>query len=101
METNLKSQLKKFHYQRSEEHTSELQSRSDLVCRLLLEKKNVVGGGRIGGCGAGRGGVAYLRAVGQGRADDDHQAEYEGWVWGGCREGGAEYPRGAPRRRRV
>src|SRR2546421_6551636 len=26
---------------RSEEHTSELQSRSDLVCRLLLEKKNV------------------------------------------------------------
>src|SRR2546428_2614038 len=24
---------------RSEEHTSELQSRSDLVCRLLLEKK--------------------------------------------------------------
>src|SRR5206468_12046753 len=27
---------------RSEEHTSELQSRSDLVCRLLLEKKNKV-----------------------------------------------------------
>src|SRR5207249_11383938 len=26
---------------RSEEHTSELQSRFDLVCRLLLEKKNV------------------------------------------------------------
>src|SRR2546421_5957740 len=26
-------------YARSEEHTSELQSRSDLVCRLLLEKK--------------------------------------------------------------
>src|SRR2546428_5678729 len=25
--------------ERSEEHTSELQSRSDLVCRLLLEKK--------------------------------------------------------------
>src|SRR5206468_11179831 len=25
-------------YSRSEEHTSELQSRSDLVCRLLLEK---------------------------------------------------------------
>src|SRR2546428_9994761 len=24
---------------RSEEHTSELQSRSDIVCRLLLEKK--------------------------------------------------------------
>src|SRR5206468_13010932 len=27
------------HRRRSEEHTSELQSRSDLVCRLLLEKK--------------------------------------------------------------
>src|SRR5438034_6720453 len=27
--------------QRSEEHTSELQSHSDLVCRLLLEKKNI------------------------------------------------------------
>src|SRR5260221_6644352 len=26
-------------WQRSEEHTSELQSHSDLVCRLLLEKK--------------------------------------------------------------
>src|SRR2546421_5787481 len=26
-------------FTRSEEHTSELQSRSDLVCRLLLEKK--------------------------------------------------------------
>src|SRR5207249_7471148 len=29
------------HHTRSEEHTSELQSRFDLVCRLLLEKKNV------------------------------------------------------------
>src|SRR5699024_12400684 len=33
-----------YHYanyeKRSEEHTSELQSRFDLVCRLLLEKKN-------------------------------------------------------------
>src|SRR2546428_9627893 len=28
-----------WHAARSEEHTSELQSRSDLVCRLLLEKK--------------------------------------------------------------
>src|SRR5438034_3561915 len=27
------------HASRSEEHTSELQSHSDLVCRLLLEKK--------------------------------------------------------------
>src|SRR2546428_1637336 len=30
---------------RSEEHTSELQSRSDLVCRLLLEKKKNQGVG--------------------------------------------------------
>src|SRR5690606_23254656 len=28
------------HPDRSEEHTSELQSRENLVCRLLLEKKN-------------------------------------------------------------
>src|SRR2546430_10779760 len=27
--------------ERSEEHTSELQSQSNLVCRLLLEKKNM------------------------------------------------------------
>src|SRR5438132_3041285 len=27
-------------FDRSEEHTSELQSHSDIVCRLLLEKKN-------------------------------------------------------------
>src|SRR5260221_8387130 len=35
---------------RSEEHTSELQSHSDLVCRLLLEKKNYIhsGGGYVG-----------------------------------------------------
>src|SRR5260221_12063683 len=26
---------------RSEEHTSELQSHSDIVCRLLLDKKNI------------------------------------------------------------
>src|SRR5690606_14087213 len=30
------------HNDRSEEHTSELQSRENLVCRLLLEKKNYV-----------------------------------------------------------
>src|SRR2546427_8159699 len=28
--------------ERSEEHTSELQSQSNLVCRLLLEKKNTI-----------------------------------------------------------
>src|SRR5205085_4868389 len=29
-------------FRRSEEHTSELQSQSNLVCRLLLEKKNSI-----------------------------------------------------------
>src|SRR3712207_7915233 len=29
-------------YKRSEEHTSELQSRQYLVCRLLLEKKKII-----------------------------------------------------------
>src|SRR5437588_3918127 len=32
---------------RSEEHTSELQSHSDLVCRLLLEKKKKISKTRI------------------------------------------------------
>src|SRR5438034_11569949 len=32
---------------RSEEHTSELQSHSDLVCRLLLEKKNSSSGSPV------------------------------------------------------
>src|SRR3989442_8629440 len=32
-------ELGHFHMHRSEEHTSELQSRPHLVCRLLLEKK--------------------------------------------------------------
>src|SRR3712207_7110316 len=32
-----------WHRTRSEEHTSELQSRQYLVCRLLLEKKNIHG----------------------------------------------------------
>src|SRR2546421_7553027 len=34
-----RSRLGSIFQARSEEHTSELQSRSDLVCRLLLEKK--------------------------------------------------------------
>src|SRR2546429_7039239 len=34
------SVVKDFDHYRSEEHTSELQSRLHLVCRLLLEKKN-------------------------------------------------------------
>src|SRR5690606_41646226 len=32
--------LRRYMELRSEEHTSELQSRENLVCRLLLEKKN-------------------------------------------------------------
>src|SRR2546430_11323906 len=35
--------------ERSEEHTSELQSQSNLVCRLLLEKKNKPSRGRTNG----------------------------------------------------
>src|SRR5260221_8909697 len=35
---------------RSEEHTSELQSHSDLVCRLLLEKKKKSGIAWLRGC---------------------------------------------------
>src|SRR5439155_4755614 len=37
--TNSGNQLKNRQKPRSEEHTSELQSRGHLVCRLLLEKK--------------------------------------------------------------
>src|SRR5438874_4918044 len=33
--------------ERSEEHTSELQSRRDIVCRLLLEKKNTFARKRV------------------------------------------------------
>src|SRR5260221_13859478 len=33
--------MRRSHPRRSEEHTSELQSHSDLVCRLLLEKKKI------------------------------------------------------------
>src|SRR5437773_4920521 len=42
---------------RSEEHTSELQSHHDLVCRLLLEKKKILdsgGRGEVGDDGGGR-----------------------------------------------
>src|SRR5690606_39963615 len=33
--------IRRVEARRSEEHTSELQSRENLVCRLLLEKKNI------------------------------------------------------------
>src|SRR2546430_9370041 len=40
--TGIEAALKKItHDARSEEHTSELQSQSNLVCRLLLEKKKI------------------------------------------------------------
>ena len=39
IEEAIKDKLDCFIVGRSEEHTSELQSHSDLVCRLLLEKK--------------------------------------------------------------
>ena len=37
---NINFQYRDSYLERSEEHTSELQSRTYLVCRLLLEKKN-------------------------------------------------------------
>src|SRR2546430_6113836 len=40
------------HRRRSEEHTSELQSQSNLVCRLLLEKKNNALGAEVAASGA-------------------------------------------------
>src|SRR5688572_32006047 len=48
---------------RSEEHTSELQSQSNLVCRLLLEKKKNAAGQR--GADGRTGLVAVLRRGGQ------------------------------------
>src|SRR2546426_3672549 len=36
---------------RSEEHTSELQSPCNLVCRLLLEKKKIIGKAFLSQCG--------------------------------------------------
>src|SRR5205807_1389230 len=40
----LRSSMKRWRRNRSEEHTSELQSPCKLVCRLLLEKKNIDSG---------------------------------------------------------
>src|SRR3712207_8968714 len=41
MENSSKLYMAQTHAKRSEEHTSELQSRQYLVCRLLLEKNNL------------------------------------------------------------
>src|SRR3712207_8575361 len=38
---SMRTLIPRFSAKRSEEHTSELQSRQYLVCRLLLEKKNI------------------------------------------------------------
>src|SRR4029453_1420834 len=51
---------------RSEEHTSELQSHSDLVCRLLLEKKTENGGARTRAATAGASSTEYDRGAGAG-----------------------------------
>src|SRR2546430_11614209 len=40
MGTLMRKERRQWYRTRSEEHTSELQSQSNLVCRLLLEKKN-------------------------------------------------------------
>src|SRR5256885_6112132 len=53
-----------FNYERSEEHTSELQSPCNLVCRLLLEKKN---------CRRGRRGYAQPGDDGHDGARDDRR----------------------------
>src|SRR5690349_7947843 len=53
VEERLYSAMEDFALDRSEEHTSELQSRRDLVCRLLLEKKNDTRNGAGGRCGGG------------------------------------------------
>src|SRR2546430_11426448 len=39
VDADLDAQIDRIAAERSEEHTSELQSQSNLVCRLLLEKK--------------------------------------------------------------
>src|SRR2546430_11079653 len=44
--------------ERSEEHTSELQSQSNLVCRLLLEKKNSHSSSHHRSAGARAGGTS-------------------------------------------
>src|SRR5437667_2592246 len=57
---------------RSEEHTSELQSHHDLVCRLLLEKKKAVHRQMVlaAEVAGGRGGKTEPGHVGKGDADE-------------------------------
>src|SRR5690606_32041016 len=65
---------------RSEEHTSELQSRENLVCRLLLEKKKLPG--RAGRRRAGGRRAGDARAGGRGAFGG------RGRVWRGAGQGG-------------
>src|SRR3712207_8012997 len=53
---------------RSEEHTSELQSHSDIVCRLLLEKNKR----QLGGLPDQAGGALARRLGGPGRVREAH-----------------------------
>src|SRR5437867_10369947 len=46
MSRNIMGDARRISRCRSEEHTSELQSPYDLVCRLLLEKKNIFSNGK-------------------------------------------------------
>src|SRR5215813_177054 len=55
---------------RSEEHTSELQSRPHLVCRLLLEKKKLLAPASIGAPSA-----AVTPAAPERRASDQQSAD--------------------------
>src|SRR6266536_3270409 len=59
---------------RSEEHTSELQSRVELVCRLLLEKKK---GRRLGGVISGKEGRRDVAAGWMAVAHHDRTARGE------------------------
>src|SRR5438874_6743306 len=59
-------------YDRSEEHTSELQSRRELVCRLLLEKKKSLGDD--GRRGLGRRGGGGRRGRERSRSVPPHRA---------------------------
>src|SRR2546421_2465426 len=76
---------------RSEEHTSELQSRSDLVCRLLLEKKKkycISVDGDLGRSASVRTGRSLLHAHSAAVAGPAHEHDW------------ADEPATAPFRRR-
>src|SRR2546430_4356266 len=59
---------------RSEEHTSELQSQSNLVCRLLLEKKKLVKGAqdRLASCAQSPGRFPVVHVTDSAATPDDH-----------------------------